>query len=137
VHELNDQQSAMLVTVMNLSNTDGYVRAFGYQWDQQVFDSAVPVPGGSSGEQLVEPEKLWTYEYKLDGLGVSYWVRINTTSEHLVPSVNFIRSAGTTDPDLSRLYAAVQPGDFALFSLPFRVIPPVPPIGPPIESREP
>ena len=129
VHVLNDIQSAIEVTVMNVGDVEGWVRAFGYQWDEQVFDSAAPVPGAGDLPQNVEPGGLWTREWTVD-TGTSWWIRILTTADHLVPSVNFIRLAGTTDDSISRLYAWVQPGDFAVFSLPFRVFPPVPPIGP-------
>jgi len=61
--------------------------------------------------------------------GQTCWLRIWTTSLDLVPSVAFLPTFEQSEFDTT-VIPSVQPGDFAVFELPFRVVPPEPPIGP-------
>jgi hypothetical protein len=66
----------------------------------------------------------------------AWWVRILTTSANLVPSIEIRRFEG--DPRQVTTHAYFAPGDFAVFSLPFRPPHPgpdqIPPDGPVIDQ---
>ncbi len=87
--------------------------------DLTVFDSGeMGVYAGASASSAIVP--------LLEQDELTCWTRIFTTSQNLVPSVQVFQD---TTPLLPWIYYA--PGDFSVFTLPYRPFPP-PPVVPPI-----
>jgi len=65
-----------------------------------------------TGRVSVAPTWTWSLGFTVKNPG-EYWVRIQTTSESLIPKADFQRVAGA----IWTSFASYKPGDFAVFSL--------------------
>jgi hypothetical protein len=124
------------VFVVNRGSSEEVVRAVVFHRETVKADSdnASPIQGLNFG--IVGSRELWgPFISQTDETG-AWWVRILTTSANLVPSIEFRRFEGT--PRHMTTYASRAPGDFAVFSLPFRPTHPgpdqIPPDGPVIDQ---
>ena len=86
-------------------------------------------PMYDSGDKAIAPGGFWAFEFHpadTNQLGL-YWGRILTTSANLVSTMRILNPQFGDTPPHEAYFA---PGDFAVLTLPFRVVPPTPPIGP-------
>jgi hypothetical protein len=124
------------VFVVNQGTSEEAVRAVVFHRETMKADSDNASPEQSLNFGIVRPRELWgPFISQADETG-AWWVRILTTSGNLVPSIEFRRFEG--DPRRMTTYACRAPGDFAVFSLPFRPPRPgpdeIPPDGPVIDE---
>jgi hypothetical protein len=106
--------------VVNRGESEEVVRALvfvgGGATEILVFDSLNASPLQGLGDGTVRPGDSWgPFTAQTDSSG-SYWAVFRTTSKNLVPSLEFRHFEG--EPRHVTTYLYVQPGDFAVFSLP-------------------
>lgn len=131
VHVPSSSNLPITITAMivNRGEIGGFarVRFYAPPGGEPFFDS-----NDQPGVGFVAPGQVfkfgWAGTQGEGAFGQTCWLRISTTSLDLVPSVAFLPRFEPSKFD-TKFIPSVQPGDFAIFELPFRVLP-KPPIGP-------
>jgi hypothetical protein len=97
----------IVVHVVNDSGATENARVVIYQ-----NTGAGAVTVADSGRVAITPTWTWGLAFPVKDSG-EYWLRVQTTSEALIPRASFERAAGATWNPVVRY----EPGDFATFSL--------------------